>query len=98
VDSGYPNQKGYLAPYKGVKYHLPEFKVARSSGKKRYSTNCIPLRNHIECSFAVLKMKWRILLDLPSYPMLKQAKIIHAFMALHNFIRDSKMVDELFGK
>jgi hypothetical protein len=25
VDSGYPNRKGYLAPYKGTKYHLPEF-------------------------------------------------------------------------
>jgi hypothetical protein len=99
VDSGYPNQKGYLAPYKGVKYHLPEFKVARSSGKKEvFNQLHSSLRNHIECSFAVLKMKWRILLDLPSYPMLKQSKIIHAFMALHNFIRDSKMVDELFGK
>ncbi|KAL6629318.1 hypothetical protein ACP70R_029083 [Stipagrostis hirtigluma subsp. patula] len=25
VDSGYPNKPGYLAPYKGTKYHLPEF-------------------------------------------------------------------------
>jgi hypothetical protein len=30
--------------------------------------------------------------------MLKQSKIIHSYMALHNFIRDSKMVDELFDK
>jgi hypothetical protein len=43
VDLGYPNQKGYLAPYKGVKYHLPEFRVARASGKRRYLTNCILL-------------------------------------------------------
>jgi hypothetical protein len=43
-------------------------------------------------------MKWRILLDLPCYPMLKQSKIIHACMALHNFIRDTKMADELFDK
>ncbi|XP_012699052.1 uncharacterized protein LOC105913742 [Setaria italica] len=26
VDSGYPNRPGYLAPYKGTKYHLPEFR------------------------------------------------------------------------
>jgi hypothetical protein len=39
-----------------------------------------------------------ILLDLPSYTMLKQSKIIHACMALHNFIQGSKMVDELFDK
>jgi hypothetical protein len=41
-----------------------------------------------------LKMKWRILLDLPSYPILKQSKIIHACM----FIRDSKMADDEFDR
>jgi hypothetical protein len=25
VDSGYHNKKGFLSPYKGEKYHLPEF-------------------------------------------------------------------------
>ncbi|KAL6636963.1 hypothetical protein ACP70R_024535 [Stipagrostis hirtigluma subsp. patula] len=25
VDSGYPNKKGFLAPYKGQKYHVPDF-------------------------------------------------------------------------
>ena len=47
----------------------------------------------IERSFGVLKMKRRILLELPSYPMVKQSKIIHACMALHNFIRDSALPD-----
>jgi hypothetical protein len=41
-------------------------------------------------------MKWRILLDLPSFPMPKQSKIIMACMALHNFIRQSGMMDDLF--
>jgi hypothetical protein len=54
------------------------------------------LRNVIERSFGVLKMKWRILHHLPSYPMEKQIKIIIACMALHNFIRDSALDDELF--
>ncbi|CAN6273479.1 unnamed protein product [Urochloa humidicola] len=26
VDSGYPNRMGFLSPYKGEKYHLPEFR------------------------------------------------------------------------
>uniref|UniRef100_A0A0A8ZCL8 DDE Tnp4 domain-containing protein n=1 Tax=Arundo donax TaxID=35708 RepID=A0A0A8ZCL8_ARUDO len=43
-------------------------------------------------------MKWRILLDLPSYPMLKQSHIIHACMALHNFIRDSALSDVEFDQ
>jgi hypothetical protein len=41
-------------------------------------------------------MKRRILLDLPSFPMVKQSKIIMACMALHNFIRQSGMMDDLF--
>uniref|UniRef100_A0A0A8ZBM7 DDE Tnp4 domain-containing protein n=1 Tax=Arundo donax TaxID=35708 RepID=A0A0A8ZBM7_ARUDO len=41
-------------------------------------------------------MKWRILLNLPSYPIAKQSKIITAMMALHNFIRESAIHDEDF--
>lgn len=41
-------------------------------------------------------MKWRILLNLPSYPMAKQSQIIITCMALHNFIRESAMMDEDF--
>ena len=29
VDSGYPNRTGYLAPFKGSTYHLPEFRLRR---------------------------------------------------------------------
>lgn len=54
------------------------------------------LRNVIERAFGVLKMKWRILLDLPSYPMPKQSQIIMACMAIHNFIRESAMADADF--
>ena len=54
------------------------------------------LRNVIERSFGVLKMKWRILLDLPSYPMTKQSQIIMACMAVHNFIRESALADTNF--
>ncbi|XP_062213776.1 uncharacterized protein LOC133914769 [Phragmites australis] len=98
VDSGYPNRTGFLAPYKGTKYHLPEFRQGpRPSGKKEaFNYLHSSLRNVIERSFGVLKMKWRILLDLPSYHMLKQTRIIHACMTLHNFIRDSAMSDADF--
>jgi hypothetical protein len=50
-------------------------------------------RNVIERVFGVLKMKWRILLDVPGYPIEKQKIIIIACMALHNFIRDSNLSD-----
>jgi hypothetical protein len=98
VDSGYPNRPGYLAPYKGTKYHLPEYRQGpMPRGKKElFNYAHSSLRNVIERSFGVLKMKWRILLQLPSYPIAKQSQIIIACMALHNFIRESAMMDEDF--
>jgi hypothetical protein len=97
VDSGYPNRPGYLTPYKGTKYHLLEFRQGpMPRGKKElFNYAHSSLRNIIERSFGVLKMKWRILLSLPMYPMAKQSKII---MALHNFIRESVVADEDFDK
>ena len=100
VDSGYLNRDRYLAPYKGTKYHLLEFRQGpRPSGKKELFNFChSSLRNVIERLFGVLKMNWRILLHQPSYPMVKQTKIILACMALHNFIRESAIADADFER
>jgi hypothetical protein len=98
VDSGYPNRKGYLAPYKGQRYHIPEFQNGSQTigFKELFNHAHSSLRNVIERSFGVSKMKWRILLNVPSYSMEKQTKIIIACMALHNFIRDSNLSDVHF--
>lgn len=56
------------------------------------------LRNVIERAFGVLKQKWRILKAMPSFSPRRQKHIIIACMALHNFIRDSKLRDEEFDK
>jgi hypothetical protein len=56
------------------------------------------LGNVVERSFGVLKMNWRILLKVTSYPMPKQSQIIVAYMALHNFIRESKITHEVFDR
>jgi hypothetical protein len=100
VDSGYPNRAGYLAPYKGTKYHLPEFRNSTmpKGTKETFNFAHSSLRNVVERAFGVLKMKWRILLKVPIYPPAKQARIIVACMALHNFIRDSKLMDEHFDR
>lgn len=44
----------------------------------------------------VLKIKWRILLHIHSYPSQTQTEIIVVCMALHNFIRASGIVDRDF--
>jgi hypothetical protein len=100
VDSGYPNCPGYLAPYRGTKYHLLEFRQGPiPRGKKElFNYAHLSLRNVIERSFGVLKNKGRILFNLPSYPMWKQIQIIIACMAIYNFIRESAMADEDFDR
>ncbi|KAL6848164.1 hypothetical protein ACP4OV_022292 [Aristida adscensionis] len=99
VDSGYPNRPGYLAPYRCTRYHLPEFRSgAIPRGKKElFNYTHSSLRSVIERSFGVLKMKWRMLGKVPSYPERKQSKIILACMALHNFIRENAQGDEDFA-
>ena len=98
VDSGYPNRPGYLAPIKGITYHFQEYRDGTMPiGKREHFNYChSSLRNVIERSFGVLKNKWRILFHLPSYPQRKQSKIIVACMAVHNFIRESKISDREF--
>jgi hypothetical protein len=102
VDSGYPNRTGYLAPYKGSTYHLPEFRLRRQrapQGKyEMFNYLHSSLRNVIERAFGVLKQKWRILKSMPSFSTRTQAHIIMACMALHNFIRDNALQDDAFDK
>jgi hypothetical protein len=43
-------------------------------------------------------MKWRILLNMPSYPMEKQMMIVAATMCLHNYIREMDAQHKHFWK
>ncbi|KAL4311380.1 hypothetical protein GQ457_01G014020 [Hibiscus cannabinus] len=89
VDSGYPQMKGYLRPYRGQRYHLPDFRKGRPmSGKEEiFNHSHSSLRSVIERTFGVLKKKWAILRDMPSYSFEKQRMIVICTMTIHNFIR-----------
>ncbi|KAH1073136.1 hypothetical protein J1N35_025464 [Gossypium stocksii] len=89
VDSGYPQIKGYLGPYRGQRYHLPDFRRGRPvSGKEEiFNHSHSLLCSVIERTFGVLKKKWAILRDMPSYSFEKQTMIVVATMTIHNFIR-----------
>lgn len=95
-----PNQTGYLASFRGTRYHLPEYQhgAAASGSKEIFNYLHSSLKNVIERCFAVLKQRWRMLKAVPSYPPRKQASIIIACMALHNFIRDSNLYDYHFAR
>ena len=76
MDSGYRNQVGYLAPYKGTKYHLQEYRNAAPPQGMEETFNYAhsSLRNVVERSIGVLKMKRRMLKEIPAYAPDKQSK------------------------
>eukprot|EP00267_Zea_mays_P031056 XP_008662998.2 protein ALP1-like [Zea mays] len=100
VDAGYPNRPGYLSPYKGQRYHVPEWRrgPAPSGEQEMFNHLHSSLRNVVERVFGVWKMKWRILLNMPKYPMVKQKMIVAATMCLHNFIRQHHALDKDFER
>ncbi|XP_024046603.1 putative nuclease HARBI1 [Citrus clementina] len=89
VDAGYPKLCGYLGPYKGERYHLPEFRRGSQpmGYKELFNYKHSSLRSVIERTFGVWKNTWKILRSMPSYPFKKQVKIVIGTMALHNYIR-----------
>jgi hypothetical protein len=102
VDSGYQNRTGYLASFKGTTYHIPEYRhrAGRPLQGKYEMFNFLhsSLQNVIKRSFGVLKQRWRILKEIPSFSPRTQKHIILACMALHNFIHDSKLHDIEFHR
>ena len=63
VDTGYPNRPSYLCPYKGERYHIPGWHrgMEPKTHKERFNRIHSSIRNVIERSFGLLKMKWQIL-------------------------------------
>jgi hypothetical protein len=55
VDSGYPNRKGFLDPYKNNMYHLPDFRREGIPTEKEEIFNYVHAQ--IERNFGILKNK-----------------------------------------
>lgn len=62
--------------------------------------NCVhsSIRNVIERSFGLLKIKWQILFLMPRYPLYKQKNFVVATMVLHNYIREHGGEDPNFAR
>ena len=61
--------------------------------KEKFNFLHSSLRTIIERCFGVWKMKWRVLVKMPSFPLPKQKMVVTATMTLHNFIRDHDAPD-----
>ncbi|KAL1217881.1 Protein ALP1-like [Cardamine amara subsp. amara] len=95
VDSGYANTRGFLAPFRGHRYHLTQFQDGSPPRDEEELFNRwhSSLRSVIERTFGVWKKKWRILSEFPRYNVETQNKLILATAGLHNFIRLSQIPD-----
>ena len=100
VDAGYPNRKGFLAPYKGERYHQAEFQRGEppSNANEEFNKVHSSLRSVIERSFGVWKNRWAILRSMPQFSMSMQTAIVGGSMAIHNFIRRNSDRDPFFDR
>lgn len=90
--------KGFLPPYKGVRYHLLSFLRNRiSRGKKElFNYNHSSLRNVIKRCFGALKTRFEVLKDMPRYLPTRQPILITACCTLHNWCRIYQRNDTIF--
>ncbi|XP_062085765.1 uncharacterized protein LOC133791874 [Humulus lupulus] len=97
VDSGYTNMPGFLSPYRGERYHLGQYIDLNPIGKKElFNYRHSSLRNVIERCFSVLKARFPILKQMPSYDLRIQKYIVIACCGIHNFIKTNAEADVYF--
>ncbi|KAJ9538565.1 hypothetical protein OSB04_031298 [Centaurea solstitialis] len=74
VDAGYTNGEGFLAPYRGQRYHLNEWRNGHqpTTAKEFFNMKHSSARNVIERCFGILKGRWGILKDNSYYPIEKK--------------------------
>ncbi|KAK9289308.1 hypothetical protein L1049_007463 [Liquidambar formosana] len=67
VDAGYPNGEGFLAPYRGQRYHLNNWKTDHqpTTSQEFFNMKHSSARNVIERCFGLLK-RWMVSLNIAS--------------------------------
>ncbi|CAL5406043.1 unnamed protein product [Camellia sinensis] len=95
VDAGYTNGEGFLAPYRGQRYHLSTWREGGIpvNPEEFFNMKHSAARNVIERCFGLLKIRWAILRTASYYPIKTQGRIITACCLLHNLIRREMPVD-----
>ncbi|KAL0453796.1 UNVERIFIED_CONTAM: hypothetical protein Slati_1357700 [Sesamum latifolium] len=71
--------KGFLTPYRGVRYHLKEWdRGGPQNARELFNLRHAAARNVIERSFGLLKMRWGILQSPSYYSIDVQSRIVVA--------------------
>ncbi|KAK5794253.1 hypothetical protein PVK06_035471 [Gossypium arboreum] len=97
VDAGYTNCEGFLAPFRGQRYHLNEWRQGYqpSTLEEVFNMKHASARNIIERCFGLLKLRWGKLRSPSFYPVRVHNRIIIACCLLHNFIRTYMSLDPI---
>ncbi|CAL5403039.1 unnamed protein product [Camellia sinensis] len=97
VDAGYTNGEGFLAPYRGQRYHLSTWREggAPTNAEEFFNMKHSAARNIIERCFGLLKLRWAILRTYSYFPINTQCRIITACCLLHNLIKREMPMDPL---
>lgn len=101
VDAGYPNMKGYLAPFKGFKYHQADFRRGKrriTCDQEYFNRAHSSLRSVIERTFGIWKARWGMLKNMPNVSLDDQVSMVLASMAIHNYIRRDGEGDLIFSR
>ena len=98
VDAAYTHTRGFMAPYRNVRYWLSDFRSGgKAVGKEEIFNQChARLRNVIERAFGVVKARFPILKRMAPYSFTTQTKIVIAWFSIHNFLRQISIADKLF--
>ncbi|KAK2637534.1 hypothetical protein Ddye_032326 [Dipteronia dyeriana] len=97
ADCGFANRCQFLAPYRGVRYHLQDFTGNGNdpeNEKEIFNLRHASFRNVIERIFAVFKYRFTIFKSTPPFPFITQVEIVLACVALYNFLRNECRSDE----
>ncbi len=95
-DAGYGLSEYCLTPYRGVRYHLKEWRHSnrRPQNKEElFNLRHSSLRNVIERLFGVLKKRFPLLRDMHSFPFNIQCDLVLCICYLNNFIRFQQIPD-----
>ena len=90
VDGGYANTPSFLAPYRGVRYHLKEFGSGHrrpQNARELFNHRHALLRNHVERVLGVVKKRFPILKVATFHKLKNQVKIPIASAIFHNIIK-----------
>ncbi|XP_057811747.1 uncharacterized protein LOC131025983 [Salvia miltiorrhiza] len=97
VDCGFANRRQFLAPLRGVRYHLKDFGGDGRNPRNEdelFNLRHASLRNVIERIFGIFKSRFTIFKTAPPFPFQTQAELVLACAGLHNFLRKECRSDE----